>query len=371
MIRKIHIIFLLILFLSLSCKKNATDAGLVQQNDNSEDKTLLDNDFSEESFENEDLSEIDNCDADNSIDDADSSDGDVPDNDNKEPEDMSHCKTGEIRITACSSDESDLQKQICDDSYKWVDQGACFAKYEIGKMVSIPAGAFLMGCDKGKVKCCKSDELPIQQVYIEEYSIDVYEVTADQFKKCVDAGICKEDQFLTNSDDRSCALNAEGKEDHPMNCISWKGAESYCAWAGKRLPTEAEWEKASRGKYGRLYPWGDERASCVYSVMNHRGSGCNEYDPDEIATWKVGLKTAGVSPYGLFDMSGNVWEWVSDRYSPENTPDDPDSYPVGYETRVVRGGAFDTISPMVLFTFRRSYSVPEGRRKYVGFRCAQ
>ena len=238
----------------------------------------------------------------------------------------------------------------------------------------IPEGPFKMGCNDELDKKCKSYENPYHQVVLKPYAIDKYEVTADGYRKCVDAGVCtnnneSEPQYKTTSDDSHCNLNAAGKGDHPMNCVSWYGAKTYCEWLGKRLPTEAEWEKAARGDSGRLYPWGNEEASCKHTVMAGGPKTCIAG-----ATMSVGLKKEGVSPYGVYDMAGNVYEWVNDWYasdyyssSPGNDPEGPS----GGISRVLRGGSWECIAPDLLRTSARISVTPDSFSYGYGFRCAK
>jgi formylglycine-generating enzyme required for sulfatase activity len=170
-------------------------------------------------------------------------------------------------------------------------------------MVRIPGGTFLMGSPDGEGD---SDERPQLRINLPTYYIDKYEVSVEQYRRCVEAGSCKRSRFSTLSAfSPSCNYGASGRERHPMNCVSWHGARAYCAWAGKRLCNEAEWEKAARGNDGRKYPWGNSSPNCSRA----RYFGCG------IGTVPVDALSAGASPYGVFNMSGNVLEWVEDCYS--------------------------------------------------------
>jgi formylglycine-generating enzyme required for sulfatase activity len=153
-----------------------------------------------------------------------------------------------------------------------------------------------------------------------------------------------------------------GFEDHPATQVSWYGAQAYCQWAGARLPTEAEWEKAARGIDGRLYPWGNEAPNCDKAQYGDCGG----------MTVPVGSRPAGASRYGVLDMGGNVWEWVADWYgpayyssSPAQNPQGPDSG----ERRVFRGGSWG-YPPAFLRTADRARNRPTYAGFNVGFRCA-
>ena len=130
----------------------------------------------------------------------------------------------------------------------------------------VPAGCFVMGSPPSEGIY---DEHPAHEVCLDAYYIDRYEVTVERYERCVRAGACSLDHFLDAGDD--WCNYANGQRDHPMNCVSWFGMREYCEWAGKRLPTEAEWEKAARGTDGRTYPWGEEEPTCNYAIIDDGG----------------------------------------------------------------------------------------------------
>jgi serine/threonine protein kinase len=215
-------------------------------------------------------------------------------------------------------------------------------------MVYVPAGEFIMGSDEGE-----SHEQPVHTVYLDAFYVDKYEVTNAQYRACVEAGACDTPKNTTYYD------NA-GYAQHPVVYVTWDDADAYCRWAGKRLPTEAEWEKAARGTDGRTYPWG-EGIDCEHAQY----SGC----PGD--TLPVGSKLAGASPYGVLDMAGNVYEWVADWYgqyyysqSPARNPSGPDSGIM----KAIRGGAWCVTQWNARCTYRGRYGY---RDNHVGFRCAK
>ncbi|HSA34030.1 MAG TPA: formylglycine-generating enzyme family protein [bacterium] len=247
-----------------------------------------------------------------------------------------------------------------------------------GEMVSVPAGEFQMGCNSAVDDQCGGDESPYHAVTLSAYKIGKYEVTVGEYQQCVTNGACNNNgenyHYYTNTDYESCNYGAEGKGIHPMQCVTWYGAKAYCEWIGGRLPTEAEWEKAARGTDGRKYPWGNEpTVSCDYVVMfdsNAGGLGCGTG-----GTMPVGSKPNGISPYGAYDMIGNVWEWVNDWYASGYYASSPTNDPTGPETgdaRVLRGGSWRSYDDNRLRASSRYLYNPGGSSYYyLGFRCAK
>lgn len=227
-----------------------------------------------------------------------------------------------------------------------------------GAISYIPAGCFRMGSEKGDI-----DEKPEHEVCLSPFFINVFEVTVSQYQDCVDAGLCERPKTGFG-----CNWPADIKSNHPINCVNWEQAKAYCTWAGMRLPTEAEWELAARGRQARTYPWGETRPDCHLAVMNVGGPGCGNN-----GTWAVGSKPEGAGPFGNEDMAGNVYEWVEDWYqadfyndSPEKNPSGPDR-PTG--RRILRGGSWSG-SIEDLKTTVREPTAPSSKNPNIGFRCA-
>lgn len=257
-------------------------------------------------------------------------------------------------------------------------------------MAEIPGGKFFMGSDTGE-----DNEKPAHNVTLSPYCIDLTEVTVDAYKTCSDKGECKRAWAVVDWPDITprdkklftplCNINdPDGKEKHPVNCVDWQMAVSFCEAQKKRLPTSAEWEFAARGPDGRVYPWGDEAPD--ESRLNACGAECLAWGKkageqvkamytgdDKFAhTAPVGSFPKGASRYGLLDVVGNVWEWTYDwdgKYVAA-AESDPKGPPKGDE-RVVRGGAWNGAFPTwVRPSFRYSFP-PETKSHAVGFRCAK
>ena len=171
--------------------------------------------------------------------------------------------------------------------------------------MSVPAGPFWMGCSSSDSSCA-DEEKPGREVSLSAYSIERTEVTVGQYSAYVADGRCG----APDAGGDSHNWGRSGREPHPVNGVSWNDAAAYCAWLGRRLPTEAEWEKAARGTDGRVYPWGNAATSCARAVMGSgKRIGCGKG-----TTAPVGSKRSGASPYGALGMAGNVWEWTAGWY---------------------------------------------------------
>ena len=238
-------------------------------------------------------------------------------------------------------------------------EGETGAPTIIGKdgaeMILIPAGEFIMGSPEGEGL---DSEHPQHTVFLDAFHIDKHEVTNAQYKQFMDATRHKAPEYWDNE--------KYNQPEQPVVDVDWHDAVAYCKWAGKRLPTEAEWEKAARGTDGRKYPWGNEWDSSKCTS----GMGGDGYD----YTAPVGSFPAGASPYGVMDMAGNVWEWCADWYnknyysqSPQQNPKVPDSG----SRRVLRGGGWPDGFASILRCALRYFYVPSRARSPIGFRCSQ
>jgi len=223
-------------------------------------------------------------------------------------------------------------------------------------MVLVPAGEFTMGSPTGD-----ADEQPAHRVLLDAFYMDKYEVTVRQYAAFLqEAGGDRPLEWKT--------MNKTAHQNRPVMGVDWAEAARYCKWAGKRLPTEAEWEKAARGTDGRLYPWGNEPPTPL-----HANYGKKDWHSHE-ALAPVGSFEAGKSPYGIYDMAGNVWEWVSDWYDEAYYKSSPSQNPAGPSTggfKVIRGGSWNT-SARNLRSADRYLDPPSFRSLYFpGFRCAK
>lgn len=257
-------------------------------------------------------------------------------------------------------------------------------------MVRIPGGSFFMGSDDGLPL-----ERPSHQVTLKPYCIDQFEVTVERYKACSDAGRCKRagiaNDWVAIADkerkafDPLCnARDPVGRAKHPINCVDWEMADKFCREQNGYLPTEAQWEFAARGSDGRKYPWGDQdpsaghlnacgRECLVWGLKN----GIDEkamYDADDgfANTAPVGSFPKGASPFGVQDVVGNVWEWVSDWYATyvKDEQTDPTGVPTG-EDKVIRGGSWNGSYPSWVRPTFRYKDAPTKRSYGVGFRCAK
>lgn len=231
-------------------------------------------------------------------------------------------------------------------------------------MVAVPAGSFMMGCNDIVDTNCQANEFPYHEVILSAFAIDRTEVTVAAYTECVDAGGCSLPHTM-NVVGQECT---QAGDDLPVTCVDWFQARDYCEWIGGQLPTEAQWEKAARGTDGRLYPWGNDAATCDHVNM----AGCET--PGGVVP--VGSKPAGASPYGALDMAGNVLEWVADWYDPSYYADSPDMDPEGPAEgteRWPRNGAYFYDAGASRCSFRGlNYDTPtpEDANLDVGFRCA-
>lgn len=255
--------------------------------------------------------------------------------------------------------------------------------------VYIPAGSFMMGSTEEEIdqlvaRCevsgdCKRAwlevEIPQHGVTVDGFWIDQTEVTHTMYDRCVETGACTGLWYLKGYTSEEQYNRDPQKDDHPAAPILWSMAHRYCSWVGGRLPTEAEWEWAARGEDGRIYPWGDEEgdgtqanfcdASCPLSLGSVQvNDGFEAFSP-------VGSYPAGASPFGVLDMSGNVWEWVQDCYDPAYYAVSPElnlTGPAETGLRVIRGGSW--INPMVAIRVTTRSGLEEGQSPDdVGFRC--
>ncbi len=214
-------------------------------------------------------------------------------------------------------------------------------------MVYIEGGEFIMGSDDHE-----PDETPQRKAYVDSFNIDKYPVTNAEYKEFVDDA--------SHPAPRNWKAGIpEGKEDHPVTWVTWEDASAYAEWAGKRLPTEAEWERAARGADGHIWPWGDEFDSAK----------CNSSESSIKDTTAVDAYPVGASPDGVIDMAGNVWEWTDTWY---------DAYPAsthrsdryGEKYKVIRGGSWFDNRSMVRSSARNK-GEPTFMFSTIGFRCAQ
>jgi formylglycine-generating enzyme required for sulfatase activity len=219
--------------------------------------------------------------------------------------------------------------------------------------ISIDSVEFNMGCDSSKKANCSQDELPAHKTVLRSYDIQRTEVTQTEWAACVDAGVCAPTPYHWNPKEQA---------DWPVTGMNRLEAEAYCTWIGGRLPTEAEWELAARGTDGRMNPWGDADASCEVARLR----GCGDL---------LGPVTAfpkGASPYGVMDMVGNAWEFVSDFYRSDyygQSPVDAPQGPTNSNLISIRSpNSFDLQLPTATARIAAPQMV---RASVLGLRCAR
>jgi formylglycine-generating enzyme required for sulfatase activity/tRNA A-37 threonylcarbamoyl transferase component Bud32 len=220
-------------------------------------------------------------------------------------------------------------------------------------LMFVPEGEFIMGSDTNE------EAIPIHRVQMDAFWIDQTEVTNAMYEKCVDAGVCEHPRNTHSSLHPVYYGNSEF-DDYPVIRVDWHTANAYCAWVGRQLPTEAQWEKAARGTVARIYPWGNDLPTG--SLLN--------YNNDVGDTTKVGSYPDGASVYGVLDMAGNVWEWTGTLYKPyPYEADDGREDLRSPEARVLRGGAWNSNGNFIR-SAARIRSNPTNSTDYYGFRCA-
>ena len=215
------------------------------------------------------------------------------------------------------------------------------------RMIKIPEGLYWTGCALHDLNC-EDDEIRVV-VYLPSFKIDKREVTVREYRECVDRNICP-----TPSTGEFYNWDRKGFEDHPINGVTWLNASSYCAWRGKRLPTEDEWEKAARKTNDNIFPWGHAEPSCEHAVFNVRTGACSGN-----GTSRVCSRPSGNSPFGLCDMAGNVWEWTSSIFEAQRS------------NLILKGGAWNSHDSKLLRSSRKDYDEILLVDPATGFRCAR
>ena len=246
-------------------------------------------------------------------------------------------------------------------------------------MIYVPKGEFVMGANSTDKLAFESD-IPKHTIWLDAYWIDRTEVSNDQYAKCVSSGICKT-PLKNESYTRSIYFGNSLYGNYPIIYVSWNDAKTYCEWAGRRLPTEAEWEKAARGTDERAYPWGNDNVAG--SLLNFADKILTNFEWSEkniddgfVDTAPVDSYPKGASPYGVLNMAGNVAEWVADwfdreyyKHSPATNPSGPFFLFFPLNGRVYRGGSWDSDKISTRVSARSWYS-PGTQSDDIGIRCA-
>jgi len=267
-----------------------------------------------------------------------------------------------------------------DITVEWTEEGKRLAAERVAhwkakdEMVLVPAGEFVMGSDKKIDRVAYRSELPQRRVYLDAFEIGRYEVTALEYLKFVLA-TGRPPQLDWRYDGGNFQ---EAMAHHPIMHVSWYDADAFCRWAGKRLPTEAEWEKAARGEDGRINPWGNQPAGLSRVNFGRTGlSGPVRDRPERLLLYppiiSVDKYENGVSPYGAYQMLGNVSEWVADWYDKDYYAAAPGRNPQGPETgtqKAFRGGGWMD-STTTMRAAMRNGTDPNTKINWMGFRCAK
>ena len=233
--------------------------------------------------------------------------------------------------------------------------------------INIPGGVFMMGSHRGT-----DDEQPVHQVSVSAFQMIKSEVTVAQYRRCFNAGRCGKPR-----QDEDCNWGVAGRDNHPVNCVTYKHAKTFCRWSGGHLPSEAQWEYAARsGRSDWRYPWGNETPSCARAVMGHPRT-CSAADPcgcGRNGTWPVCSKVAGNTTHGLCDMAGNVFEWLADCWmgSYHGAPADGSAWQQEpCRRRFMRGGGWGARADSLRAAYRYPYPPARKYQKNYGFRCAR
>jgi formylglycine-generating enzyme required for sulfatase activity len=240
--------------------------------------------------------------------------------------------------------------------------------------IFVPAGEFLMGSGPGDPQA-DEDEMPQRVVTLGPYWIDETEITNAMYGACVAAGACSPPAAI-NSNSRDSYYPSPEFSSYPVVFVDWVSARDYCAWAGRRLPTEAEWEKAARGSDGRIYPWGD---SLTDELANFCDGNCafdwreSAVDDGQQEIGPVGSYPDGGSYYQVLDLAGNVYEWMADWYDEtyyEGAPAENPLGPLSGSEVVIRGGSWYDGARFIRAANRVGVS-PSLSGDNIGFRCAE